>query len=159
MNDDLNLQILSTLKNYGECETKFLAERFREFETRKELSAFLGNMNREGLIVKSNPAMWSLTSKGRDVLDNSGYPLHGVPKEFVVPAGKLKETANSDEAKRVDPWAMVRQLQHIIPNGSSLVVEADEIFVVWRGARFSIQSQDDLNALSVLNAAYVDEVA
>jgi hypothetical protein len=54
---------------------------------------------------------------------------------------------------------MARRLQHEIPNGSSLVIEADEVFLAWRGARFAIQKPEDLQAFKAIQEAYVGEVA
>lgn len=168
--DPQQLQMLNHLKRYGECSTKQIGEHFPEFEDRKALSVFLGNLNREELIVKNNPNRWALTRVGRAVLDKSGAPLDqkadDISEKVTVVSDweqGIRDTsrkAKSDE--RADPanaFDMARRLQHEIPNGSSLVIESDEVFLAWRGARFAIQKPEDLQAFKAIQEAYIGEVA
>lgn len=173
--DEMQLQMLNHLRRYGESSTKQIAPHFPEFEDRKSLSAFLGNLNREGLIAKNNPGQWSLTSIGRSALEDSGYPFHCLIDGAVPVKAKddisepvtvvadweqaIRDTSRKAENDAMSPFDMARQLQHEIPNGSSLVIEADEVFLAWRGARFSIQKPEDLQAFKAIQEAYIGEVA
>src|SRR5690606_6774662 len=75
----------------------------------------------------------------------------------------IRDTSRQAESDatgtQLNSWDMARQLQHEIPNGSSLVIDADEVFLAWRGARFAIQKPEDLQAFKAIQEAYMGEVA
>lgn len=156
------LDVLAVIEQ-AECSTKAIMEAFPEWSDRAFASKFLGNMRSTGLISKRTNGYWTLTKKGRQRLEVSAVavsepakkPDEPEPVKEVVPAN----TAANESASEPSSFDLVRQLQHAIPNGGTLVIEADEVFLVWRGAQFSIQTQQDMRALSVLSEAYVGEVA
>lgn len=171
------LDVLGALKE-AERSTKALMEAFPDWSDRAFASGFLGNMRSAGLIHKRSNGYWALTQKGRERLEGVSdlgkqaeepeqIPVEEPVNEKVTVVSDWEQTirdtsrkTESDaKAEPVSAFDMARRLQHEIPNGSSLVIEADEVFLAWRGARFAIQKPGDLQAFKAIQEAYVGEVA
>jgi len=171
------LDVLGVIKE-AERSTKALMEAFPNWSDRAFASGFLGNMRSAGLIHKRSNGYWALTQKGRERLEGvSGLgkkdeapeqiPVKEPVNEKVTVVSDWEQTIRDTSRKaesdatvtQLNSWEMARRLQHEIPNGSSLVIEADEVFLAWRGARFAIQKPEDLQAFKAIQEAYVGEVA
>lgn len=171
------LDVLGALKE-AERSTKALMEAFPNWSDRAFASGFLGNMRSAGLIHKRSNGYWALTQKGRErlegVSDLGKKDAAPDPAATEDPAEEkvtvvsdweqgIRDTSRKAESDatpaQLNSWEMARRLQHEIPNGSSLVIEADEVFLAWRGARFAIQKPEDLQAFKAIQEAYVGEVA
>jgi predicted transcriptional regulator len=167
------LDVLGAIKE-AERSTKAMMEAFPEWSDRAFASKILGNMRNSGLIHKRSNGYWALTKKGRERLEGvSGLgtkdeapeqiPVNEPVNEKVTVVADweqaIRDTSRKAENDAMSPFDMARQLQHEIPNGSSLVIEADEVFLAWRGARFAIQKPEDLQAFKAIQEAYVGEVA
>ncbi len=174
------LDVLASIKK-SERSTAAMMREFPEWVERQDASKFLGNMFKNGLIQKRSNGYWALTDKGRKRLESVSDL--GKAEEQSAPAPDLAQpidTAMRDMSQPVEsgpadptkavaaeikpdrsmsPWDMARRLQLEIPNGSSLVIEADEVFLAWRGARFAIQTPEDLQAFRAIQDAYIGEVA
>jgi len=171
------LDVLGAIKE-AERSTKAMMEAFPEWSDRAFASKILGNMRSGGLIHKRSNGYWALTQKGRERLEGVSdlgkqaeepeqIPVNEPECEKVTVVSDWEQTirdtsrkTESDaKAEPVSAFDMARRLQHEIPNGSSLVIEADEVFLAWRGARFSIQKPEDLQAFKAIQEAYIGEVA
>lgn len=171
------LDVLGAIKE-AERSTKAMMEAFPEWSDRAFASKILGNMRSGGLIHKRSNGYWALTQKGRERLEGVSdlgkkdeapeqIPVEEPVNEKVTVVSDWEQTirdtsrkTESDaKAEPVSAFDMARRLQHEIPNGSSLVIEADEVFLAWRGARFAIQKPEDLQAFKAIQEAYVGEVA
>lgn len=139
------MQILDYLRDNGETHTTKLGSVFEFFETRKELSRCLGNMNKAELITKNNPGRWSLTAAGREMLDMAGYPA-------AVEEGNKK-------IERPDFWELLGRMQAQVPDNASLVIEAAEVFFVVAGQKFEVQSPGDFEAMQLVADRYIGQVA
>lgn len=171
------LDVLGAIKE-AERSTKALMDVFPEWTDRAFASTRLGNMCSSGLIKKRSNGYWALTKKGLERLDGVSdlgrkteepeqIPVKDPECEKVTVVSDWEQTIRDTSRKaesdatvtQLNSWEMARQLQHEIPNGSSLVIEADEVFLAWRGARFAIQKPEDLQAFKAIQEAYVGEVA
>lgn len=171
------LDVLGVIKE-AERSTKALMEAFPDWSDRAFASGFLGNMRSAGLIHKRSNGYWALTQKGREMLEGVSdlgkkdeapepIPVKDPVNEKVTVVSDWEQTIRDTSRKaesdatvaQLNSWEMARRLQHEIPNGSSLVIEADEVFLAWRGARFAIQKPEDLQAFKAIQEAYVGEVA
>lgn len=167
------LDVLGAIKE-AERSTKALMDVFPEWTDRAFASTRLGNMCSSGLIKKRSNGYWALTKKGLERLDGVSdlgrkteepeqIPVKDPECEKVTVVSDweqtIRDTSRKAENDAMSPFDMARQLQHEIPNGSSLVIEADEVFLAWRGARFAIQKPEDLQAFKAIQEAYVGEVA
>ncbi|KAE8545386.1 hypothetical protein [Marinobacter nauticus] len=171
------LDVLGVIKE-AERSTKALMEAFPNWSDRAFASGFLGNMRSAGLIHKRSNGYWALTQKGRERLEGVSdlgkkdeapeqIPVKEPVNEKVTVVSDWEQTIRDTSRKaesdatvaQLNSWEMARRLQHEIPNGSSLVIEADEVFLAWRGARFAIQKPEDLQAFKAIQEAYVGEVA
>ncbi|OEY66829.1 hypothetical protein [Marinobacter sp. X15-166B] len=148
------LVILRALRVHGELKAEQLLGLLAdEFDNRKHLSATLGNMKNEGLIVKSNPGLWSMTGKGRDLLESVptiAQSLHPRAEAKLEPV---------PEAETPRPTDLLSQLQQLLPDDSSLVVEASECFFVFARQRFAVGSKRDLQTLVDAASLWIGEVA
>lgn len=167
------LDVLGAIKE-AERSTKAMMEAFPEWSDRAFASKILGNMRNSGLIHKRSNGYWALTSKGKERLEGVSdlgqkteepeqIPVRDPECEKVTVVSDweqtIRDTSRKAENDVMSPFDMARQLQHEIPNGSSLVIEADEVFLAWRGARFGIQKPEDLQAFKAIQEAYIGEVA
>ncbi|GGE75693.1 hypothetical protein GCM10011533_30050 [Streptosporangium jomthongense] len=143
------MQILHYLKQHGESHTNDLHAEFEEFETRKQMSAALGNMKQAGLIAKHNPGRWSLTGVGREMLDLSGYPNNGLNGETVC----------AESPEPTDVLQLLEKLQEQVPENASLVIERGELFFVVARQKFEIQWPGDFEAMSLVADRYIGQVA
>lgn len=174
------IDVLAAIKE-SERSTAAMMREFPEWVERQDASKFLGNMFKNGLIQKRSNGYWALTDKGRRRLESVSdlgkveaktapgpeitQPINQAMRDMSQPV----ESGPADPAKAIgceikpdrsmSPWDMARRLQLEIPNGSSLVIEADEVFLAWRGARFAIQTPEDLQAFRAIQDAYIGEVA
>lgn len=171
------LDVLGAIKE-AERSTKAMMEAFPNWSDRAFASGFLGNMRSAGLIHKRSNGYWALTQKGRERLEGVSDLGKQAEEQEQIPVNEtecekvtvvsdwergIRDTSRKAEsdakAEPVSAFDMARRLQHEIPNGSSLVIEADEVFLAWRGARFSIQKPEDLQAFKAIQEAYIGEVA
>jgi|26BtaG_2_1085354.scaffolds.fasta_scaffold00066_21 predicted transcriptional regulator len=171
------LDVLGAIKE-SERSTKALMETFSDWSDRAFASSFLGNMRSVGLIQRRSNGYWALTKKGRERLEGVSdlgkkdeapeqIPVEEPVNEKVTVVSDWekgirdtsRKTESDEKTEPVSAFDMARRLQHEIPNGSSLVIEADEVFLAWRGARFSIQKPEDLQAFKAIQEAYIGEVA
>ncbi|MGO1500803.1 MAG: hypothetical protein ACTHWH_05920 [Marinobacter sp.] len=146
------MQILDYLKQHGESHTNDLLAKFEEFETRKQLSLCLGNMNTAGMIAKNNPGRWALTGVGREMLDLSGYPNNSLAVETVSDEVPALEVSN-------DILRVLEYLQDHVPENASLVIERGALFFVVAGQKFEIQWPGDFEAMALVTDRHIGQVA
>lgn len=191
------VEILQSLKDAPKS-TAALHREFPDFLDRAQISTFLGNLYRAGLIKKQSNGYWKLLDKGevalRELSTRGPDPYEemqkateaaepkaepaaekpkkpsaqvpDVPRLFsgasnatTTPAWETPKPRPTPESQDGTAWKMMQQLQAVLGDKESLVIEQGATFFVLAGRRFEIKEQADLEAALHVAGLYVGVAA
>lgn len=163
---DSKINILKSIQEASKS-TKALHEQFPEFVDRADLSAFLGNLYRSGLIKKYTNGYWKLLDKGEVYLREMASRGPN-PEEKWLSSEKLTDQKPAVESKPapVQPtpirgtstapeqsvtnefkmWSAIQAVQSVMDQDQKLIIEDDKTYFVFASRRFEIKSKEDLAA-------------
>lgn len=164
--NDSKINILKSIKEAPKS-TKALHEQFPEFVDRADLSAFLGNLYRSGLIKKYSNGYWKLLDKGEvylremasrgpDPADkwlSTEKPADKEPAAEIKPAPvqptPIRGTSTGPEQSATNEfkmWSAIQAVQSVMGEDQKLIIEGGKTYFVFAARRFAIESKEDLAA-------------
>lgn len=174
-------QVLESLAKEPKSTRSLILE-IEELGDRKEASLFMNGLARENLILKQGNGYWRLREAGKvklnaveqDKMDKATDYVNGlkahqmsqsdtvevaIPKVEPGTICKMNKPIPPILQETSKPWSSVESLKESIPEGASLVIESDGVFMCFAGRKFNVNQDGDIEALFRTASLYSGEVA